>query len=355
MVGETLSGASTAAALAVMRRKEAALRALGQVCGATGVISEVRERRTDVYVSMCLSMVLDSRDARYDATPIYPSILTHTTTIQKQHQKPTQAYLGFPSLLPAITAILQQGGDREAAVSAPRRRACPTGARVLPLLLPSAVDPGAFGGGGGGGYYHQTLREEALRAVGVLGALSPALYAEIAAAAAADGGAASGGGSGGDKGGGGDPKGGAGGGGGAAAAAAGRLDLLLLTPIAPEEDDDEEDDDGAMEGEGEGGEQEEAPALLPLETLYPSVAARALLGVLGDPQAPAQHPAALSTLMAIARLALRHDDADPSPSVGGSGSSNKARRGLVRLLVRGFGAAMRRGDATVEFKVRLHG
>lgn len=41
LAGEALSGASTAAALAVMRRKEAALRALGQLCGATGAISEV--------------------------------------------------------------------------------------------------------------------------------------------------------------------------------------------------------------------------------------------------------------------------------------------------------------------------
>ncbi len=332
LVGESLSGASTAAAVAVMRRKEAALRALGQLCGATGVISEVSF--DDARASK------PSRTTTHNNTP---SLRSPTKPTPKHT---TQAYLGFPSLFPAITAILQQGGDREAAIVAPRRRACPTGARVLPLLLASSSSSSSSSAPGGGGYYHQTLREEALRAVGVLGALSPALYADIVAAAAAEGlGFGGGGGSGGgEKGkGGGAPGGkGAGGGGGG-----GRVSQLLLGPAAAMiglEEQDEEEEDEEESDEDEGG---QTLSLLPLESLYPHVAARALLQVLGDAQAPAQHPAALATLMSVARLAL-------GGRGGGSGTAGgAASAALVKLLVRGFAAAMRRREAAVEFKVRI--
>jgi hypothetical protein len=302
--------------------------------------------------------------------PTYNLKINQTTHPQKQ------AYLGFPLLFPAITGILQQGGDREAAITVPRRRQHGLNGPVRVLALFSPPGNGS-GGGGGAVFYHQTLREEALRAVGVLGAVSPALYAEIAAAASAMSAANGGGGGVGEKAGSGGKSGGrgdqpiggalllvpsrAGGDGGAAAVAAAGMGL---TGWANDEDDDEDDDYDGASGHsqeiGSGGETT-GVALLPLEQLYPSVAARALVEVLRDPQAPAQHPAALAALAAIARVALQQQQ-------GGDGAGERTRAALVGWRVRSCEGAMRGaaagagggkggagGGASGEFRVRCFG
>jgi len=275
------SFSSLPSAFSPWRRKQVVLRALGQLCGATGVVNDV--------------------------------------------------YLTYPSLLPALTAILQQQQHQHQ-----------QGGREI-------------GREDGGQRELADVREEVLRVMGTLGALSPLLYNDLTAAATT----APSGREGKDIKNKGETQGRKGG----VAAGGGRDGQAGMDGRMKENKEEEEGE------EEKGGER--LAALVPAEELYPEVALQALFRLLNDAPSSPHHAFILHTIMIVCRRLLT--SSPPSPSSSAFASTGTAfrqifdpilpslppplttcwRPSLTRLLVRGLADRANRPDISADLKTSI--